>query len=222
MTWKCVNKPDDVNDRDQREDRRRKPSKRFRAVHDCFPFRLEFVARAKTNRSRTSRHDQCARAAATGCSATEIDAFVEQIFDESLNVPFRPIEPSVKVDQSGCVKPSLELVGIHDLADCRTAGSPFEATMEHTRDKSPNPVRAPLRRPSRPAITCSACRLELGGERQTRSAWGRDEVLKIIADVNHARAIRSRVTRDRADIPAWFSRRCRRRPHSRSARPGHS
>src|SRR5205085_7411485 len=78
--------------------------------------RLELVACANADRPGPSRDNLSACAAAAGRLPAEIDPLVEQILDESFDIPRGPVETSEYIDERRGVQPSLELVGIDVFA----------------------------------------------------------------------------------------------------------
>ena len=81
-----------------------------------FPPRLlELHSRSDADRPGTSWHHQRARAAPASGGTAEIDALVEEVRHERFDVPPRPVQSGVEIDQGRRVQASLEIVRVGDL-----------------------------------------------------------------------------------------------------------
>src|SRR6476469_8093643 len=86
---------------------------------------LEFHSRSNAEGPRSARYHQRPRAASAGRRPAEVDALVEQVADESLDVPPQPVEACVEVDQGRRLELALEHVRIDVVAsaDERNVGA---------------------------------------------------------------------------------------------------
>src|SRR4051812_26105451 len=76
---------------------------------------LELYPGANPDRSWPAWHHECTRAAAAGSGPAKVDTLVEQVVDESLHIPTRPIEARVEIDERRRMKPSLEVVRVLEI-----------------------------------------------------------------------------------------------------------